>query len=97
MRHLTPAHIDLYRRRLYHGGHLDDFAARQLVAEVDALRAELSQARIDFAAKAASALEKRLESIAAYSHGGCPKCRDAEARAFLARLKRIAGSKPVGD
>ena len=90
MRRLTPADLDLYRQRLYHGRHLDDSASRLLVAEIDALRAELTQARIDFATKAAAALEKRPESVAAYNHGGCPKCRDAEARAFLAKLKRIA-------
>jgi len=55
-----------------------------------------AKARTDFAAKAAAGLEKRLESVAAYNHGGCPTCRDAEARAFLAKLKRIAGSKPTG-
>ena len=26
--------------------------------------------------------------------GGCPKCGDAEARAFLAKLKRIVGEDP---
>jgi len=96
-RRLTAADLDLYRRRLYHGDDLGDLACRLLVAEVGALWAELAKARTDFAAKAAAGLEKRLESVAAYNHGGCPKCRDAEARAFLAKLKQIAGSKPAGD
>jgi hypothetical protein len=31
-------------------------------------------------------LAKRLDEVVAYGAGGCPTCRDAEARAFLARL-----------
>jgi len=65
---------------------LDAAQARRLMAEVDLLREELAAARVDFATKAAAALEKRLKDVAAYNHGGCPKCCDAEARAFLTKL-----------
>jgi hypothetical protein len=90
VRRLTPVDLDHYRQRLYRGDSLEPADARLLVAEVAALRDDLARQRVEFAAKAAAALERRLEAVAAYNHGGCPQCRDAEARAFLARLKRIA-------
>ncbi len=62
--------------------------------EIDALWADLARQRVDIATKAAAALEKRLEAVATYNSGGCPKCKDAEARAFLAKLKRIAEREP---
>jgi hypothetical protein len=62
----------------------------RLLDEVEQLQAELVSARHDFAGKAAGALAKRLDAVAAFNHGGCPTCRDAEARAFLAKLRRVA-------
>jgi hypothetical protein len=35
-------------------------------------------------------VEKRLAAVTAFNRGGCPQCKDAEARAFLAKLKRVA-------
>jgi hypothetical protein len=87
---LTPDDIQALRQRLYHGEqHLDAATARRLMDEIGCLRDELAQARLTFAEKAAQALEKRLQVVATFNHGGCPKCRDAEARAFLAKLQRI--------
>ena len=57
---------------------------------MDQLRAELANSRVEFAKKAAGALDKQLQAVAAFHHGGCPSCRDAEARAFLAKFQRIA-------
>ena len=34
-------------------------------------------------------LAKRLDEVVAYGAGGCPTCKDAEARAFLARLQGL--------
>ena len=74
------------------GDHLDPTLAQQLVPrlldEVEVLLQELASSRRGFAQKAAGALAKRLQDVAAFNHGGCPQCRDAEARAFLARLQR---------
>jgi hypothetical protein len=70
--------------------------ARRLIDEVEQLRAELAAQRIEFAQRAAEALEKRLATVSTYNHGGCAKCGDAEARAFLAKLKRIVGEDPKG-
>lgn len=89
MRRLTPTELDRFRQRLYRGDGLEDADCRLLVAEVDALGADLARQRVEFARKAALALEGRLQQVAIYNHGGCPTCRDAEARAFLAKLKRI--------
>jgi len=86
---VTPDELALWRRRLYLGQELDAATARRLMDELERLDARLEAARVEFATKAALALEKRLEDIAAYNHGGCPACHDAEARAFLARLKKI--------
>lgn len=96
MPRLTPSDLARCRRTLYAGDQIDAATARRLMDEIDALRAELAHQRIEIATKAAVALEKRLADVAAYNSGGCPKFRDAEARAFLAKLKRIAGEKP-GD
>ncbi len=61
------------------------------VEEVELLWRELAEARVTFATKAAAALEKRLADVAAF--GECRTCRDAEARAFLGKLKRIVDVK----
>jgi cytochrome c553 len=58
---------------------------------VEQLQAELAAARVTFATKAAAALEKRITDVAAFNQGGCRTCHEAEARAFLAKLKLIAG------
>ncbi len=71
------------------GDHLAQQLVPRLLDEVEALLQELASSRREFAKKAAGALERGLKKVAAYNHGGCPSCRDAEARAFLAKLKRI--------
>jgi Spy/CpxP family protein refolding chaperone len=91
MSRVTPRDLAAWRSALYHGDQLDAAAARRLLDEVEQLQAELSAARVTFATKAAGALEKRLTDVAAYNQGGCRTCRDAEARAFLAKLKKVAG------
>jgi hypothetical protein len=68
----------------------------RLQAEIEHLWAEVRTARADAMEKAADALAKRLSEVAAYNHGGCPTCRDAEARAFLARLRKAASVKARG-
>ncbi len=90
-RRLRSAELDEWRQLLYEGRPVDPAVVRRLIAEVTTLWSELARQRVDFAAKAASALEKRLAAVAAYNSGGCPKCHDAEARAVLAKLKQIAG------
>jgi hypothetical protein len=87
--HLQPHVLESLRQKLYAGDQLDAAQARQLLAEVDLLREELASARKDFARKAAGALGKRLQDVAAFNRGGCPTWRDAEARAFLVKLQRI--------
>lgn len=89
---VTPTDLEALRRELYHGRQLDAASTRRLMDEVARLREELAKARTTFASKAADALEKRLQDVASFNHGGCPKCRDAEARAFLAKLKKIGSS-----
>jgi hypothetical protein len=86
---VTPENLAAWRKTLYDGDQLDAATARRLMDEVEQLQAELAHARVDFATKAAAALEKRLADVAAF--GGCRTCRDAEARAFLAKLKKVAG------
>jgi hypothetical protein len=46
-------------------------------------------ARRELAAELAQELEARLRDLDTF-RGGCP-CRHAEARAFLAKLRRLAG------
>jgi predicted house-cleaning NTP pyrophosphatase (Maf/HAM1 superfamily) len=87
----TPESLAAWRKTLYEGDPLDAATARRLMDEVEQLQAELARARVDFATKAAAALEKRLADVAAFNQGGCRTCRDAEARAFLAKLKKVAG------
>jgi len=94
---ITTTDLAAWRRRLAEEGDgefLDPTLAQEiaprLMAEVERLQAELAGARREFATKAATALEKRLKDVDAYGRGGCPACRDAEARAFLAKLQRIA-------
>jgi hypothetical protein len=79
---LTPNDLARWRRTLYAGDQLDAATARRIMDEIDALWADLAHQRIEIATKAAAALEKRLEAVATFSSGGCPKCKDAEARAF---------------
>jgi hypothetical protein len=95
MARVGPDDLARWKASLYSGDQLDATIARRLVAEVELLRTELAEQRVEFARKAAASLEKRLKDVAAFNRGGCPKCGDAEARAFLAKLKRIAEpSKP---
>jgi hypothetical protein len=35
-------------------------------------------------------LAKRLDEVRVYGAGGCPRCHDAEAQAFLAQLRKQA-------
>ena len=86
---VTPEDLSAWRERLYRGEQLDAVVARRLMDEVERLREELAQARITFAGRAAQALRRRLEDVGVFNHGGCPACRDAEARAFLAKLEKI--------
>lgn len=87
---ITAEELETWRRELYLGHELGAGVARRLLDEIDALHAELGAARTTFAAKAAASLERRLQVVETYNHGGCRVCRDAEARAFLAKLQRIA-------
>jgi hypothetical protein len=91
MPRVPPRDLAAWREALYRGEQLDAAAARRLLDDVEQLQSELAGARVTFATKAAAALEKRLTDVAAFNQGGCRTCRDAEARAFLAKLKRIAG------
>ncbi len=91
MPRVGPEDLKRWRKSLYEGDPLDASIARRLIDEIEELRAELAAQRIEFARRAADALEKRLAAVATYNRGGCPKCGDAEARAFLAKLKRIVG------
>ncbi len=94
MARVGPADLKRWRQSLYEGDQLDASVARRLIDEVEQLRAELAAQRIEFARKAAAALEARLAAVAPYNRGGCAKCGDAEARAFLAKLRRIVGEDP---
>jgi hypothetical protein len=38
-------------------------------------------------------LAKRLDEVVTYGAGGCPTCKDAEARAFLSRLSGFGKSE----
>jgi hypothetical protein len=49
---------------------------------------ERTGARLELAAELADYIEKRLGDLATYS-GECQGCRNAEARALLARLRRF--------
>jgi hypothetical protein len=35
-------------------------------------------------------LEERIRAVEVYGAGGCPTCHEAEARAFLFKLREIA-------
>jgi hypothetical protein len=93
MPRLTAADLSRYRATLYAGDQLDLGFVRRLIEEVESAWADLARQRVEIAKKAADALEKRLADVATYNSGGCPKCHDAEARAFLAKLKRIASDE----
>ena len=90
---VTADDLETWRRELYYGRRLEPAAARRLMDELERLQDELAEARRRFARKAAAALERRLQVVATYNRGGCPSCRDAEARAFLAKLQRISAEK----
>ena len=81
---LQLSDLQAMRQKLYAGDQLDAAQARQLLDEVDQLRAELASSRVEFARKAAGALEKRLDSVATYNHGGFMRTRHAR--------RSIAGS-----
>jgi hypothetical protein len=91
---LSSADLSRFRATLYAGDELGSDAVRRLLEEVESAWADLARQRVEIAKKAAAALEKRLAVVATYNSGGCPKCKDAEARAFLAKLKRISEEKP---
>ena len=38
----------------------------------------------------ARVLAKRIDDVTTYGAGGCAACHDAEARAFLAQLRKLA-------
>ena len=88
---ITPADLEQWRRTRKPASAMD--LVPKLIAEIERLWAEVKTARAEAMEKAATALAKRLSEVAAYNHGGCPTCRDAEARAFLARLRKAAGVK----
>ena len=48
-------------------------------------------ARLDAATvrEVARLLEERIRAVEIYGAGGCPTCQDAEARAFLGRLRLL--------
>jgi len=99
---ITPADLASRRRQLALEGDgklLDPILAQEiaprLVNEVERLERDLARAPVDFARKAADALAKRLGAVTALHHGGCPACRDAEARAYLAKLERVAAGGDV--
>jgi hypothetical protein len=49
---------------------------RRLLEEVESAWADLARQRVEIAAKAAAALEKRLADVAAYNSGGVTdRCR----------------------
>jgi hypothetical protein len=81
------------RATLYAGDQLDSGSVRRLLEEVESAWSDLARQRVEIASKAAAALEKRLATVAAFNQGGCRTCHDSEARAFLAKLKRIADRK----
>lgn len=79
MPRLTADDLARWRRTLYADDQLDAASARRLMDEVETLWSELVRQRVDIAT--AAAVERRLEAVATYNSGGCPKCKDAEARA----------------
>jgi hypothetical protein len=90
---LTPSDLSRFRATLYRGDELGSDAVRRLLEEIESAWSDLARRRVEFATKAAAALEKRLADVTAFNRGGCPLCKDAEARAFLKKLKRIADEK----
>jgi hypothetical protein len=59
--------------------------------EVERLHAEVDRVRRQLAAEEAAALERRLTDVSTYG-GECRNCHNAEARAVLVRLRKIAGA-----
>lgn len=95
---VTTEHLASWRREIAEQGDgefLDLIAqaiAPRLMAQIERLWAERDSARKDAMAAAAVALARCLSDVASYNHGGCPTYKYAEARAFLARLRRAAGA-----
>ncbi len=94
---ITLADLATWRAELAEEGdgeHLDPTLAQQiaprLMAEVEALQAELARARADAFAEAAVHLAQRLSTVRTYG-GACAACRDGEANAMTAWLRRAAG------
>ena len=54
----------------------------------------LDTATLEYALKL---LAERLHAVAVYGAGGCPTCHEAEARAFLVRLREFADSLKLGE
>jgi hypothetical protein len=79
---IQPADVQRWRELLAQ--------ALYLLDEVEVILREREDGRRRFATKAAEALEKRLREVETYNHGGCQTCHEAEARAFLVKLQRIA-------
>jgi cytochrome c553 len=70
---------------------LAQIIAPKLMDEVERLHAELARARRQLAAEEAAALVE--DGIDAAAHGSeCGSCHNAEGRAALARLRKIAGA-----
>jgi hypothetical protein len=65
--------------------------APKLMDELERAWEQLARAQRDLAAQEAAGLEKRLTDVATYG-GECKTCHDAEARAVLVRLRKIAGA-----
>ena len=95
---VTAADIDAWRRDLQEEGDgefLDPTTAQviapRLMDEVQRLQSELARVRRDVAAQEAAALERRLGDLAV-SGGECETCHNTEARAAMARLRKVAGA-----
>jgi hypothetical protein len=84
MAQVEADNLDRWRKAFYSGDQLDASVCRRLIEEVERLHSESAASRVGFSNVAS--FEKRLADMAAYNPGGCRTCRDAEARAFLAKL-----------
>jgi hypothetical protein len=99
MPRLTPADLVEWRRQLAEEGDgeaLDPTTAQAiaplLMAEVEALWADVGAARLAALREAAQLLEKRLVDVKAWG-GNCPVCKDGEAGGFVFRLREMAVSR----
>ncbi len=93
---VTAADLATWRHQLAgegDGEHLDPTLAQQiaprLMAEVEQLKVELARARADAFAEAAVHLAQRLTMVKTYG-SACGACRDGEAKAMAAWLRRAA-------